>query len=106
MPGFRWSVKLDIALCLEVFKTRPQKTADWEKVATSLGAETAELRRLQHFQKPGGAATFILPPCSLHSPCSDTQQPAQQLFPSLHDKRDFNYRPFSPLTRDVTFLKF
>ena len=39
MPGFRWSVKLDIALCLEVFKTRPQKTADWEKVATSLGAE-------------------------------------------------------------------
>ena len=41
MPGFRWSVKLDKALCLEVFKTRPQKTADWEKVATSLGAETA-----------------------------------------------------------------
>ena len=42
MPGVRWSVKLDIALCLAVFNTRPQKTADWEKVATSLGAEQAE----------------------------------------------------------------
>ena len=29
-------MKLDIALCLEVFKSRPQSPADWEKVSTSL----------------------------------------------------------------------
>ena len=75
MPGFRWSAKLDIALCLEVFKTRPQKTADWEKVATSLCAETAE-QAPAALPKARGAATFILPLCSLHSSGSDTQQPA------------------------------
>ena len=36
MPGFRWDIKLDLALCLEVFSLRPQTTPDWEKVASTI----------------------------------------------------------------------
>lgn len=36
MPGFRWEMKSDLALCVEVCKVRPEKPQQWSEVADSL----------------------------------------------------------------------
>lgn len=38
MPGFRWDIRLDVALCLEVSKIRPEKPLEWLEIADSLNA--------------------------------------------------------------------
>ena len=39
MPGFRWDISHDIALCVEVVKSRPQKPAEWEQLASTLNTQ-------------------------------------------------------------------
>ena len=36
MPGFRWKLQQDIALCTEVCKVRPHKQSEWLEVAETL----------------------------------------------------------------------
>ena len=39
MPGFRWDIWHDIALCVEVGKTRPEKPLEWLEIADSLNTQ-------------------------------------------------------------------
>ena len=39
MPGFRWSLEHDLALCTEVCNERPEKTLEWMSVADTLNEQ-------------------------------------------------------------------
>ena len=48
MPGFRWEMKSDLALCVEVCKVRPEKPQQWSEVADSLNKLSVQCSRQDH----------------------------------------------------------
>ena len=47
MPGFRWDLKSDIDLCIQVTGLRPKKPAEWDELASNLSLQFSTEKNVQ-----------------------------------------------------------
>ena len=47
MPGFRWDLKSDIDLCIQVTALRPKKPAEWDELASNLSLQFSTEKNVQ-----------------------------------------------------------